>query len=95
MNWALVSFWLKQPEDEEKVYQQRTRIVSPDGQSGAEAVVDFEMKARSHRNTVKVFGFPIAQPGEYFATLSIRETGETEWNDVATYPIRVEHIAPQ
>jgi hypothetical protein len=92
LKWQLVSYWRRLPEDEAKTFQQRTLIVSPDGKEVAPSIIEFSVPAVSHRNNVRVFGFPIAPAGDYHAQLFIREVGREEWEQVADYLIRVNHV---
>jgi hypothetical protein len=92
LRWQLVSFWRKLPEDEGKIFQQQTLLVSPDGKEIAPSILEFSMSGTGHRNNVRVFGFPASPPGDYFARLFIREVGQNDWLQVAEYPISVRHI---
>lgn len=89
INWCLVSYWTKLPEDEGKKYEQHTKVVSPDGIVGAETNIEFAMISRNHRNKVTILGFPVIPEGEYKAILSIREVGNRDWVDIADYSIFV------
>jgi hypothetical protein len=89
IQWSLVSYWIKKPEDEGKKFEQHTKLVSPNGSITAESNIEFVLTTRSHRNNVRVNGFPVIPPGEYKAILSIRELGQSEWLDIADYSIFV------
>ena len=91
MRWSLVSYWLKLPEDEGKQYEQRTLLLSPDGEERGEVTLKFELTGSRHRNTIRVFGFPVTTAGNYLAKLSIREVGSQDWVEVTDYPISVIH----
>ena len=91
IQWSLVSYWMKVPEDDGKKYEQHTKMVSPNGTISAETNIEFALTTRSHRNNVRVNGFPVIPAGEYKAILSIREVGQSEWIDIADYSIFVNH----
>jgi hypothetical protein len=94
LQWRIVSAWHNLPEDEGKRYEQRTWVVSPNGAELMQASIEFAMtNTINHRNTVKVFGFPLVPEGEYLVKLSIREVGSNNWVDIADYPIAVMYVA--
>jgi hypothetical protein len=95
IQWSLVSSWIRFPEDIGKSYEQRTRVIFPDGKESGEAIIPFQFSDKNHRNTVRIFGFPIFQEGIHIARLSIRESGNDQWTDVADYPIEVVHLHPE
>jgi hypothetical protein len=92
LNWAIVSLWLRELGEEDKSFEQRTEVILPNGDSVLNAVISFQPIQLYHRNTVTVFGYPIAQSGKHTLRLSIRESGESNpWEVVAEFPILVEH----
>ena len=90
--WAVAAMWLRQPDDEDKAFEQRVDVVSPSNKVTGGAVSAFTMSRRTHYNVVRGEGFPVAQPGQYHLRLSLRETGkDAEWEVVSEYPLEIIH----
>ena len=92
MPWVLISNWKKLPEDEGKVYEQRTLLMNPEGISSLETIIQFTIPSPTHRNTVRIFGFPLTPVGEYHAQLFIRDVGTVDWKQVGEYSIDLNYI---
>ena len=90
LNWNLVSYFEKLPQDENKEYEQRTLVVLPNDETFGEIVVPFTFLKGNHRNIVKIFGFPVGLEGRYSVKLFLREKGEAAWVELFDYPILVE-----
>lgn len=90
--WSAFSMWLRTSEDEGKVYQVRIHSKHPNG-TVTEGVVSepFPIVARTHRAMFRFSGKWVDQPGEDIIVLSIREQGQDAWNELAEYPILIEH----
>jgi hypothetical protein len=85
--------WLREPEDEDKLFEQRVEIVLPEGQALGESLVRFGIPDRSHVNTVKFLSFPVSTPGVYQVRLSLRETnGGDNWRFIADYPMQIDFV---
>lgn len=96
VNWAAVALWQKTPEDTDKVYEQRTNLLLPNRKETAESIVRFDFSTfQSHRNIVRINGFPVGLPGIYTLNLFLRESGSESWTLVADYKIPVEHISDE
>lgn len=92
IRWHIFTLWSHVPEDARKLFQQRTQLVLPDGQSKIEQTIEFRMVASTQRNVVGMFGFPVLPPGQYPLRLSLRESGQIDgWNDVAEFPVSITH----
>jgi hypothetical protein len=92
--WQLFTLWKRQPEDEGKIYQQRTHLTLPDGQPTVESTLDFRVVTSTQRIVVNIFGFPVLPSGEYPLKLSLREAGQVDgWKDVAEYPLMVTRMS--
>lgn len=96
IRWSAVSFWLKEPRDERKQFEQQLIIVMPDGTENVDGVVKFEMATRVYRQTINLNAFPIGQAGEYRLRLSIRDISEgNKWTILTEYPVVIEHVRGQ
>jgi len=92
LRWSTFSLWLKAPEDDGRRFEQRVELFTPDGQRVVQADVPFQAGTRTNRVTVRGFGFPISQAGEHIFRLSLREVNDdSNWHQVAEYPVRVSH----
>lgn len=81
--------WHRAPTDGDKEFVQTCDLVAPSGQITFTSELRFKMTALTHRNTVNVFGVPIA-PGDYELALYLAETGgEKDRTRVSAYPLRV------
>ena len=92
--WAAVSAWLIESNDNNKTYEQKINIYYPNGASAGESIIAFKFNARSHQNMIASNNFPVGQAGEYILRLSVRELAneEEEWKIVSEYPFEVIHI---
>src|SRR5260370_11142903 len=48
--WDIFSLWERLAGDEEKEFEQRCELISPDGRKSVEAVLKFKFVASMHRN---------------------------------------------
>ena len=93
VRFAIFSQWLRTPEDEGKVYEQRIVLSIGNEKPVLEAVMEFRMTERLHRLVGNIPVLPLMQPGEYSLKLFLREKGTQAWGKViADYPIDVAHI---
>jgi len=93
VSWFAVSAWQKILGDADKTYEQRTNLRLPNGKETAESITRFDFsKVPSHRNIVRINGFPVGQTGVYTLNLFLRELGAEQWTQVADYQITVKHI---
>jgi hypothetical protein len=97
-NWVLSTLWLAEPGDDECEFEQRVRLVRPDGKSsGLSAEMPFEFTSDKHRINLRFPTFPIGQAGVYKIRLWLRQRhrGEGEWGKwkatPVQYPIRIKH----
>ena len=94
MAWNAVSQWVKEDEDGDKTFQQKTYVQSPNQKTYAEAIIEFTLPRHSHRNTINVFGFPVMNQGVHLLKLLLKQSSDDEWVEMAEYPITVNHIEP-
>jgi hypothetical protein len=95
LRWYALSLWRREPEDEGRRYEQRTRFVR-DGDDLLPVNVQpipFLVAYKTFRNVVTLNGFPIVPEGECLIRLAIREAGQGIWREVAEYPIYVSRPA--
>jgi hypothetical protein len=95
LHWTVYSLWRKEDGDVGKRFEQRVRLILPDGQIRVDNTIGFEIGAihQNHRVTLQVGGFPIiAASGECVLRLSLRESGQADWQDIADYPVYVDRI---
>ncbi len=96
ISWFAVSAWQMIPGDANKTYEQRTNLQLPNGKETAESITRFDFsKVPSHRNIVRINGFPVGQAGVCTLNLFLRELGGGQWAQVADYQITVNHIVQQ
>lgn len=92
VNWATVSIWLRTPGDEDRTFEQRLEVVSPDGVVQGHVDTSFTMTMRNHQNLTGGNTFPVGLPGEYTLRLLLREVGaENAWQMISEYPFVVTH----
>lgn len=89
IHWNLVTHWTKESIDNNRIYQQRTYILGPEEKTFSEAVIEFKMTEETHRNTVKIFGFPCKNQGKYYAILELKSNEDDKWIEKARYGINV------
>ncbi len=91
--WSTVSMWLRIPDDEGKIFEEKLSVVFPDGRAAGEVVQRFQMTEKRWRIRTVSDHFPITVSGEYFLRLLLREVVEGEqepqWEVVSDYPIDV------
>jgi hypothetical protein len=96
MIWVAVSIWEREPDDENKTFEQRFQVIQPDEEVQAEATTAFTLPRRTHQNLVNATAFPVGQTGIYQLRLSVREVGtEQDWIRVADYPMEVVYESAQ
>lgn len=89
VEWYIYSMWAATEGDAGKEYEQRFTIIGADGVKPFEAFLDFTQEGHSERTVVSVNGFPIMQPGICHLRLDLREKGEDEWREIASYPLEI------
>jgi hypothetical protein len=90
--WDILAFWRNSADDAGKEYEQRTRLLLPNGETSVEATMSFSGNNRSHRNVINITGVPVGQAGECSLQLWLREAGADDWGDpVADYSLMVIH----
>jgi hypothetical protein len=94
MQWAVSAIWLQTDEDEGKQYEQRVRLIKPNGGMTVDGLTPFRMTHRTLRNNVRVNGFPVTPEGDYTLTLELREA-DGEWMMITDYPIRLQRAQPE
>lgn len=95
LQWKIFTLWLHTPGDDGKKFEQRTYLTVPDGTEGAEMIVPFEFSTKKHRITAPVANFPVAQEGDCFVHVALREVGQDqEWQEIAAFPLTVVHMIP-
>ena len=95
--WTIYALWRFEPETEGvgAQFEQRTVLVSTDGQLYFENTLPFTVAAdvRNHRTTVLVPGFPLLAAGNALLKLAVREVREgVEFREAAEFPIRINRI---
>jgi|SRR5579864_5169794 len=91
--WAGLTLWEMVPEDKGKAFEQKAQLTM-EGETLVESdPASFEMAKPSYRVIHRFLGFPIWRSGRCVLRLLLREVGQPEWREIATYPIRVHHVA--
>jgi hypothetical protein len=91
LQWHVFSMWRFDPDEVDKNYEQRVYLALPDGQQPVEAVTAFTPTEKTHRNITQFSNFPVGQTGDLYVSLALREAGQTDWREVAKYPLTVVH----
>jgi hypothetical protein len=88
MTWSIAAILKALPEDRNKRFEQRSVMTNDNGQTLLETpIVAFDMAADFHRILSQIHGMYIGSAGTYEIKCLLRETGTSEWNEVARYPI--------
>jgi hypothetical protein len=97
MRWSVFAQWYREPGDEAFEFQQRVRLVSPEGKAALDAVgKKFVLEKLAHRWNARINHIPTAANGIWALELYLRRrvlnTSDDwpQWSDpVATYPLRI------
>jgi len=95
MNWAMVSIWLRLPEDNDKTFEQLIELITPDNTKVQASTQAFQMTTRTHQIAMSANTFPVGKTGEYKLVLSLREIEQTPWVQILEYPIVVHYLENQ
>ena len=90
-DWAAAAVWLRLDGDEGKTFEQRSELVSPNGDTIELGKSIFSMNTKLVSNTLRAQGFPIGQVGIVTLKVDLRKTGEQGWTTFAEYPLEVIH----
>ncbi|MEP6775058.1 MAG: hypothetical protein ABJA50_05630 [Chloroflexota bacterium] len=71
--WTAYSVWRKEETDENKTFEQRLCVVTPDKIRLILSLVDFSITGYTHTTLVPLLAWPIASVGVYEVILEIRE----------------------
>jgi len=87
---SIVTLWARTGGEENAGYEQRTRIVSPDGSELRHVDVPFRFEKPRMRVLLGLQGLPIEMLGTYHVEILIRRAGDPNWSaPLAKYPIEV------
>ena len=90
-SWAAICSWLRLPEDEGKTFDQRLEIRSPSGHLKGFSEIPLVLTTKTYNTNSVSQTFPGGEAGEYSLVLLLRESGSSEWKEIATYPLDVIH----
>jgi hypothetical protein len=94
INWEILVVWSKVPEDEGRTFEQDIMLMAPDGTMASHIKTQFAMATRMHRNIATIYGFPIAQAGEYSLDLKLKDMqNETVFTLETSFPLFLIHQA--
>lgn len=97
MSWSVFSMWNRDDNDPRTPFETKVELLLPSGRVALELPPfeqDFEnFTKRSQRLISQINGFPIGEPGRLRLVLKCKMRGETEFVEVAVYPILLKHIA--
>jgi hypothetical protein len=92
IRWSIFTLWGREPQDANRQYTQRIRLLKPEGQIAIELFVDFRVPNDKHRNIVNASGFPVGQAGDCILQLAlISDEEDTPPLELAEYPIKIVH----
>lgn len=90
LRWSTLALWVKTHEDEGKTYEQQVELLSPTGKVLLSQTLEFVMTKKFHRNTGRIFGFPVAGFGDHVLRLSLRTVGDNEeFTTIAEFPLPI------
>ena len=91
--WMTLSFWRRIEGEEDKNFEERLQVISPNGEVYAEDVVAFNMHKLNHRVRHTIIGIRVGIAGDTLVRLSVRaKDNNEEWRQVAEFPIHVRHL---
>jgi hypothetical protein len=91
--FSIFSQWHRLPTDANRIFEQRIVLSIGNENPVLEAVSEFQMTERLHRQVANVPVLPVMHPGEYSLSLFLREKGQQDWGKaVADYPFEVAHV---
>lgn len=93
MQWAIVTVWLKEREDEGIGYTQRVALISPTERILIESITGFAMEKEAHRIANNIVGFPIGESGPHVLKLWLRAGESRDWREIASFPVVIAHPA--
>jgi hypothetical protein len=94
LKWVVFALYRFAENETGKKYVQLCELVKPDGTVFMSSETTIDVKARFHRNTINVVGFPTDQAGDYNLRLSLAEEGNVlEFKQ--DYPISVSFTEPE
>jgi hypothetical protein len=90
---SLFSEWIKTSGDQGKVFEQRFTFGIPGQTPNVEAMMEFTMTERHHRNVGVIDLLPFVAPGDYEFAIWLRQKGSANWPNepAASYPIELVH----
>jgi hypothetical protein len=93
MDWAVFSIWEKESADAGKTFDVRWRIVFGDELLFEGAAATFKLEKATQQVVSIVNTFPVWRQGTCRLVLSVGESRQTKFSDVASYPVYVYHDA--
>lgn len=96
--WHVLTKWIREDDEEPQLWEQRIQVTAPDGRISTDATMAFDLVANPGiSNIVRIDGLAIKPLGRFNVTLSLRkaEQDDAAWQEIASYPIRVQNIPPQ
>jgi hypothetical protein len=95
VRWGVMAYWRREGEVDGVIeFEQRIDVLRPDGElvTGGTNVFKVSSKNLNYRNTLNLDIMPVGLAGDILVKLRLRQTNpETEWRDIAEYPILVVH----
>ncbi|MBA3321272.1 MAG: hypothetical protein H0T45_07465 [Pyrinomonadaceae bacterium] len=89
IKWHVLTIWEKIEGEDEKRFEQRIELVLPDGKKPLDeaTAIDFKPEPKRFRQVSMIIGFPISPSGSVMLKLSLKEVGQSDWQEVAEYAI--------
>lgn len=92
--WSCIAFWTRGQTDflEPVTFEQRTLVISPDGQEVFDIQVPFVVSNQhvNYRNVGTVNGFPVTTSGIVKVEVFLRKQGDAKWKKFSEFPIIIE-----
>src|SRR5678815_2971847 len=92
--WHTIAFWTRGAQEvaEPVTYEQRTVVVTPDGETFLDVVVPFKVSNENinYRNVIAANGFPLTKSGILTVEVHLRKQGDENWEKYSEYPIITE-----
>lgn len=97
-SWTVFSMWYRDADIQSAPFDVQSRVIAPDGSTLLDALpsshVTFDNNTKTSQRVINLLqGFPIGAPGVCHVLLMTKAEGESDFHEVARYPILVKHIA--
>src|SRR5260370_21012886 len=93
--WSFLTLWYRDEDVEQPIlYQEQIRLIRPDGTEAAfagDAEFEVNNQFRNFRQYGDVPVLPAGMEGEYLLKLSLRRSGEEQWQEGSTFPIVIQN----